>query len=175
MWRLNVQLALWNDFERTPASQREDRGGGNGDVELIFFIPASPVQRAYLISYYYYFKTLFLWGIVDARQTPERHCYRNVPQPAADQTATMKIACLNVGPSSLIYCEYDEVSQTHCLEEQLHTCSQAHSIILKNRPSLSPTVQLTVTFFYDLLIYKTLKKNKVQGSGIHSQNMTTYR
>lgn len=42
---------------------------------------------------------------------------KNVPQPAADQTATTKIARLTVGPSPLIYCEYGEVSQTHCLEE----------------------------------------------------------
>lgn len=28
-----------------------------------------------------------------------------------------KIACLNVGPSSLIYSDYVEVSQAHCLEE----------------------------------------------------------
>lgn len=77
-----------------------------------------------------------------------------------------------MGPSSLIYCGYGEVSQTHCLEEQLHTCSKACSIILKNRPSLSHTGRPTDTSFYDLLIYKPLEKSVVQGTVVHNHILT---
>ena len=99
-----------------------------------------------------------LFSMMRSRQTPERHCYKNCfPRPAADQNRKQqKIARLNVGPSSLIYCEYSEVSQTPLSCRSSSTPVQkARSIILKNRPSPShpphccspPTPYFTIWLF----------------------------
>lgn len=91
-----------------------------------------------------------LFSMMRSRQTPERHCYKNCfpppPRPAADQNRKQqKIARLNVGPSSLIYCEYSEVSQIPLSCRSSSTPVQkARSIILKNRPSTRPPAHPTV-------------------------------
>lgn len=79
--------------------------GGTGDVEIIVlhhplsiyfkykspFITPGKVGRSF-----YNVRKAISWEIL---------LWKCSPEPAADQIASTKIACLNVGPSSLIYCE----------------------------------------------------------------------
>lgn len=80
---------------------------------------------------------------------------------AGCQTCGNRNSPLNVGPGPLSYRSTDEVSQSHCLEELLRTCSRACPIILKNRPSLSPSLfGHSDIGFYDHLIYTSVEGEK---------------
>lgn len=145
--RLNVQLV-------GTAARRRERGRNWGCGANFI---SSSIQRVHENKYLLPNMTL------KSRRVYPEVLWKCFPKQSADQTATAKIARVTAHWFTV---SMREVSQAHCLEELLNTCSKACSVILINRPS--PSVLPfwpTDIGVYGSVIYKHVEKKHTAPGG----------